>query len=421
MSNHPIVEWSPEACLVVEPGSHAISSHVSPTDALAAIGKPKRIVLSLGLRQVFVKSVRLPNVPVEEARNLVRFRLEDIFPIPAAEAAYDLISTDDVNGEGREFIIIATKGDTLRQAKSLFNHAGAKIDQIVLAGLGSIQIADSALSSIVISPCAEGLAFDAIDNGNLIYSRVAPVASTKVEIESELTRAIAASGLSNPIVIAHSSLNELVSPNVRLTDDHPLSNLSHHLPNINLRLPEDMAKVQSAKLASRKRVAALLFLAFGVAIANAWMLRDEDAKNAKKVADQYKTRIEGHETITSRNTLEISKLNAQNTMVEDGVEPRQALGDVVTIVANAAPQGLWLTGLNLERGKDLSVRGTALSNAQVGAFNEALSATPRLKDVKLVFSNNNAIGEVPVVQFSISAHVVGNLPLADPKKETRRR
>jgi hypothetical protein len=421
MSLHPVIEWSPEACLVTDPATHAISSHVSPTEALASMGNPKRITLALGRRQVFVKAIRLPDVPLDEARNLLRFRLEDLFPLPAADVAYDLIATQDVNAEGREFVIFATKSETIKQARALFNHAGAKIDRIIPASLGSEKLGDSALSSIIIAPSSEGIALDAIDRGHVIYSRVAGPVTTQAEIEGEIARVSAASGLVNPTLIAHSSLQELVSPNVRISNEHPLNLLSAMTSELDLRLPEDLALASSSKLNSRKRLAFYLGLCCALAVGAAWWSRDDENTKVKKVQERYAKRTDSLKRQTSLLATEITKLKGHEIMVSDGIEPKQTLSDVVTIAANAAPDGLWLTGLNVERGKDLSVRGTALSNAQLAAFVDGLSASARLRDVKLAFSNINTIGETPVVQFSITAHVIGNMPLTDPKKDKRAR
>lgn len=419
MSHLPVIEWAPEACLVSDPGTHKITGYVSPVEALEALGRPKKIVLALGRRQTFVRTIRLPDVPVDEARSLLRFRLEDLFPIPGAEAAYDVVATNDVNHEGREFVVFATKTETLLHARSLFAHAGAKVEQVVPVALGSSHIVDSAMDALYISPCAEGLAFDAVHHGHLVYSRVSAYPTTQAEMEAEITRSSAAAELTNPMVAAHSSLNDLVTPNIRLTDEHALANLNRHPVETNLRLPEDLAKLQGVKLNARKRLALILGLAAFAAAAVAWSARDEDMATEAKVKENYRRQISGVKGQKDLINAEIAKLSAQSNLVTDGIAPKQHLGDVVTVAANAAPDGLWLTGLTVERGKDLTVRGTATSNSQVAAFVDSLSVTPRLRDVRLAFSNNNNIGDVPVVQFSVTAHVVGNMPLTDPKKSKK--
>lgn len=419
MSHLPIIEWSPENSLAIDSSTGQINSYVTPTDALKAIGSPKRINLSLGRRQFFQRSIRLPDLTVDEVRNLVRFRLEDLFPIPPAELAFDIVPTQDVNSEGREFIIFATKSETIKQARALFQHAGCKIETVIPASLGSIQIANNSDSQLIVTPCAEGTAFDVISLGNIISSRVTHTMTTTAEMETEIRRAMASGGDSSTTTRVHQSFQELVSPNIAIFSDHPLTSLASHPADINLRLSDDLAKATGAKLAARKRLT--LFLAGAVVIAGGftWMAHDEDAADFKKIQDDYARRIDIVNSKTTKVRADITKIEGQRTIVQDGLQPRQSVGDILTVAANAAPEGLWLTGATVERGKDLTVRGTAVSNNQVAAFVDTLTASPRLREVKLAFSNNNNIGETPVVQFSITAHAIGNLPLAEPRKETR--
>jgi Tfp pilus assembly protein PilN len=81
--------------------------------------------------------------------------------------------------------------------------------------------------------------------------------------------------------------------------------------------------------------------------------------------------------------------------------------------SNRIPEGAWLNGFSLERGKLLQVRGTSKSSETVSEYMRNLQAEPRLRDVRLVSANNAAIETNQVVQFSVSAFPVGNLPLIE--------
>ena len=67
----------------------------------------------------------------------------------------------------------------------------------------------------------------------------------------------------------------------------------------------------------------------------------------------------------------------------------------------------------MERGKHIQIRGTAKTSETVAEYIRALQAEPRFRDVRLVFANNAAIETNQVVQFSVSAFPVGNLPLIE--------
>ena len=103
--------------------------------------------------------------------------------------------------------------------------------------------------------------------------------------------------------------------------------------------------------------------------------------------------------------------------IKRAFEPAQKASDVMTLIANQSPKGLWLTGITFERGKTTFVRGTSKDSAGVSDYLQALTTEERLRDVKLVFANNGDIDKTPVVQFSIQGFAVGNLPLVDAKKK----
>lgn len=420
MSQLPIIEWSPESCLYIDPTTHTIQSATTPTEALNALGNPKRIILALGRRQVFIKTIRLPDVSPEEAKGLLRFRLDELFPLPAHEIAYDVIFSEDRNVEGRLATVFAAKSETVRQTIALFGHGGAKVSQVVPASLGAIFAAPNE-TTLLVSSSSEGTAYDVVSQGALLYSRAASDAMSKADIDSEVARATASAEVAGIHVAVHAPLVEIAGGNVATLGHHPLTSLSQHPSTLNLRLPEDLAKELSNAVQSRRRLASLLLFAC-IAVGMLSYFDRDDANtriNAeKRVTQESLDRIKKRQAVV---TTELSKHQNKSVMVGDGLNPRQSLADVLIVAANAAPDGLWLTGVTLERGKDLSVRGTAKSNALVAAMVDALSASSRLRDVELVFSNNNAIGEVPVVQFSIKAHVVGNYPLHEPKKERNRR
>jgi hypothetical protein len=97
--------------------------------------------------------------------------------------------------------------------------------------------------------------------------------------------------------------------------------------------------------------------------------------------------------------------------------PAQKLSDVVTLAAIKVPKGIWLTGVSVERGKDLQIRGISKTSQLVTTYVDALAAESRFRNVRLVFANDSTIDEEKVTQFSISAFPVGNLPLLDPGKK----
>jgi Tfp pilus assembly protein PilN len=101
-------------------------------------------------------------------------------------------------------------------------------------------------------------------------------------------------------------------------------------------------------------------------------------------------------------------------------QPAQPLSDVATAIGDAMPPSVWLTGLSIDRGKPVQIRGTAALAGEVARLVDDLGNTPRFRDVKLVFANSARIDEKPVVQFSITAMPVGNLPMHAPSKTKKK-
>jgi hypothetical protein len=65
----------------------------------------------------------------------------------------------------------------------------------------------------------------------------------------------------------------------------------------------------------------------------------------------------------------------------------------------------------------ISIRGTAKDPEGVATFVKALAEQKRFRDVKLLFANSAEIESEPVVQFSVTAIAVGNLPVIDASKK----
>jgi len=96
--------------------------------------------------------------------------------------------------------------------------------------------------------------------------------------------------------------------------------------------------------------------------------------------------------------------------------PAQPLSDIAAVVADSLPRGAWLTGLGLERGKPVEIRGAARSSSAVPQLVHTLGNSPRFRDVRLVFANGITVGKARATEFEISAVAVGSLPLSAPDK-----
>jgi len=102
------------------------------------------------------------------------------------------------------------------------------------------------------------------------------------------------------------------------------------------------------------------------------------------------------------------ELTAQAESLRRALRPNPPWVDVMDALAMAAPQGVWVTGIELERGRPLVIRGTALEAAGAAQFTNALMESPLLEQVQLSFANGAQVGGRQVTHFGISAVVRGN-------------
>lgn len=102
------------------------------------------------------------------------------------------------------------------------------------------------------------------------------------------------------------------------------------------------------------------------------------------------------------------ELSAQADSLRRALRPNPPWVDVMDALAMAAPQGVWVTGIELERGRPLVIRGTALEATGAAQFTNALMESPLLEQVQLNFANGAQVGGRRVTHFGISAVVRGN-------------
>lgn len=417
VSQFPVLEWSPGACRVFVPGTGNLTKFGPLAEVLAAAGNPSKVVLALGHRQAFVKHTYLPDVGRAELLGLLKFRTAEMFPVGQTSLAYDVLPGKGRGPEGRSATVVAAKAETLSQAESELRALGCKIVRTLPVSLGSIGLVEPG-PTLVVQPVPEGIAFDVVRDGTLAYSRVATV-SDEVELKREVSRTLESAGVEGADV---ATAGGLTVGDWRLVQGTSLASLAGNLPNgLDLRLPEQVAKEEAGKVTSRRRLAVLLMASLACGACMVYLERDDAARQVaaeKTKMGRETTRLKDKKSVIDKRLTEI---NGTLTFAADGVHPRQYLGDVVTVAANNAPEGLWLTGITMERGRDLSVRGTAKKEEQISAYVNSLAASDRLRDVRLVFSNKSDIDDVPVVQFAVSAHIVGNLPLEEIGKGTKKK
>ncbi|MBX7134920.1 MAG: PilN domain-containing protein [Fimbriimonadaceae bacterium] len=420
----PIIEWSPTTVRCWLPGSNKVVEAQSLEALKPHLGGANEVIVALSRRTSFVRTTRLPDAAKSEVAKILELQIGGLFPIAANEVSFDFALTGDKNAEGRLAVVGAVKSSTLEALKSELSAQGIQSAAIVPAALGSVMLARSLgkPECAVVEECPEGLAIDIISEGELRVSRVVPMPAPDM-IDGEVCRSFAVAKLplspmnggergrggEGPITIAAGGL---AYPEADLSVGTPsLAGLSSGTPALNLELRDIVEKREKQRHGRTQRVALLLWVAALLLGAVLWDQRSTEAAVISKGDARWRKRLGTLTTTKNQAQAKLTSIQGMNTALDLGFEPSQRMSDVVRVVSSLAPEGLWLTGVTLERGKPLMLRGTAMNNEAVTRYLEALSGQSRFRDVKLVFANNGQIEKTNIVQFSLTAIVVGNLPL----------
>jgi hypothetical protein len=412
-----VIEWSPSQVSWVDGAQRLVT--VSSLAEASSMVQARDVVIAISRRCAFIRAARVPNAGRADVHRILQVQIGQMFPIPANELAFDFHLTQDVNLEGRLAVIAAMRAADLVSLHSQARDAGFRVTRIVPAAFGSAILAQSLHcdSAAIVHRTAEGLSIDLVAGGELRYSRVAALPENALGIEAEVSRTFAAAVLSCSPTIAAGGL---ILPDADIsTDRWSVEMLADAHLDINIETEQRIAARERGHELQRVRLSVIL-LGMALILFTYQFLRYSDSQ---ALANQGESKW--NKQISSLRKLRDVELALQTTesklqvTLNRAFHPGQSVSDVMTVVSNSAPPGIWLTGLSLERGKALTLRGTATKGSAVTDFQTALVNSsgddePRFRDVKLLFANNAEIEKSPVVQFSISGFPVGNLPLADP-------
>jgi len=376
----------------------------------ASLLKGKTIHVVLGRSLTFVRSIALPEATASDTAILVRGKLGDLFPVPPVELSHDLERTNNLTGEGRTVTVYATRNEVVNSVLSASQEIGFElgcmtpVSSLALAGVGGQG------NAIVVERLPGGYGLDVLQNGVLLMSRAV---GENHSIESEIARLQSLFGDSTPAIFASTGLLE----GARATSIPPLATTVPTDPTIDLEPASVRENREQKARESRKRIGLVVFLAGFSTLAlaiNDYYDGVAKVEQAQKKANAEVSRMTKLQTLVEG---EVNKLNPKAEKLNRAFQPAQRLSDMAKIISQITPDGTWLNGIVLERGKMISIRGTAKDPEGVATFVKALAEQKRFRDVKLLFANSAEIESEPVVQFSVTAIAVGNLPVIDASKK----
>lgn len=403
-----VIQWSSRGISAYDARTGRITHELSDFSGRSA-------VLAIGRRSVFLRVVRLPKADPETLRLLISQRLTEWFPLGGGDLAFDLYQTADANDAGVKTLIAAMPTADLRVALATMQQSRISVAAVVPAALASVALGARAGvgDGAIVQRDDEGVAVDILQGGIPVYSRVSPFST---DLAAEVCRTFAVAGVPCGAIVAAGGMDwaeadHRVEPNA-------LISIAQAVPSeLHLELPDAILARKQRQQSSRMRLSVLLLAAVGALGVFAWSEWDDAANQVAKEKARYAGTLRRLTAVQKAKEADALKVASVENALKRAFEPAQRFSDVFTLISNEAPAGCWLTGLSLERGKEVQIRGVAKTAESVGDYVQRLSRLDRFRDVKLVYANNSTIEKESVVQFSISAFPVGNLPIL----ETRRR
>ncbi len=406
------LEWTPTSVCALDVTSGA-SSDAATISALGPILQGRnQVLVGIGRRAVFLKAVRLPKAAYEDVRRIVGVQLGQWFPLPPDQMAFDFLQTTDVNVEGCLTVVAAVRSDDLKRLLADLGAAGLTASRILPVALGAPAVAGSSgqADALVLENGPAGLALDVVRAGALQSSRLVPVGSD-VAAEARRTLAAAQAG-ALPVVTA----GGVAFPGALPSFGTALSLLHQAAPLFSFRLLEDWAGTLRKRAGDRTRLAALLLVSALLLATLVWADREQASAAQKKRDGAVARQMTRLQSIKDAAADKAQKVTDVQDVLSRAFSPAQPLSDVAAVVADSLPRGAWLTGLGLERGKPIEIRGAARSSSAVPQLVHMLGRSPRFRDVRLVFANGITVGKARVTEFEISAVAVGSLSLSAPDK-----
>ncbi len=389
------LEWAPGSVLAMDRADDRRARGTSIDELGRFVRGHKEALVGVSRSCVFLKAIRLPKATPEELRRLVNLRLGQLFPLPASELAFDAYQTDDHNLEGWLTVVGAMRASDLVKLRIELADAGLKATAIFPVALASAAVA-ARPDALVVDKLPTGMTLDVVQDGVVRFSRVA---SENANVGQEAQRTLMSAGAGNLEVVRGRALE-----------------LLHLAPEFSFTLNEDRAKLEKKQLGAKTRLSILLLISSLMLAGFIWVEHSEAQSKVDIAKAKWESKLKTLRATRDAEQTKANRATSMKTTLDRAFLPAQPLSDMVLAASSALPEGSWLIGINTERGKPVQLRGTAKRGELVAKAVDSLSASPRFRDVKLVFANGAKVAEQPVVQFNIVATAVGNLPMPVSEK-----
>jgi len=405
-----VFSWSPSqvAAMELSSGQKSVGADFA---SISITTTGKSALVGIGRERTFIKTVRLPKVSGDDLRQLVFVQWKSLFPIEEADAAFCAHQTSDVTSDGVLTVVAAVRTSDLIAIREQLASRGIKQVHFIpmavsaAAALSSLGITDG----LVVDGNGSQTTFDLVAGGETVLSR-SVLHAESAEIEAK--RTLLADGQSTAQVFATSNV---VFNGAQVLSADLLSSLADVTGHDLISRQEQAAELagiskKNNRLSIYFLIAAVLLLAVVLTqrFDEEQVVIQGEAKWAKRVAKARSNRKIAE--------LESKKETDFTNLLDPAFEPGQRLSDALGSITVAAPANIWLTGVNMDRGRPIQIRGTAMTNEAVTQFVNVLGASDRFRDVQLVNASLAKIEQTEVVNFTMNVTAVANVPLPKPQK-----
>jgi Tfp pilus assembly protein PilN len=407
------IEWTPSRVRALDTATGKRAEAATLAEVGSVTGGHRDALVGVGRGSVFLKTVSLPKAAPEDLRRILSVQIGQIFPLPADQLAFDFHQTSEHGPDGFVTLVAAVRADDLRALHTDLQRAGLKAVRVLPVALGSAAVAGRAglADALVVESTPAGIALDLVKGGVVRFSRTAPEGS---DILQEMRRTLTAAGAADVTMVAAGGLS---APFGGVEQPEDALGLLHEAPaGFAFEMAEAREREARRRITNKTRLAVHLMLSALLLVALVWADRSDAQAVVTRGQGTWARELGKLRSIRDAETKKAQGAAEIQAAVTRAYAPGQPLSDIAAVVGDSLPPSAWLTGLNLERGKSVEIRGTVTDPADVARLLGRLSDSGRFREVKLVFANSGKIGEKPVVQFSVTATAIGNLPLPAPPK-----
>jgi hypothetical protein len=414
------VEWSPGRVRAIDIASGRRHSGTSLAEMAPILAGHKTAIVGISRQLVFLKTAPLPKAAPEDLRRILGIQMAQLFPLPSDQLSFDFIQTAHRAEDGLLTLIAAVRADDLRLLNSDLAAAGIRAERVLPVGLGAIVVAARAgmAQALVVEESPDGaFTLDVVAEGVVRLSRTA----SDSQLERETQRTTAAAGIGD-IGIVIAGAPELHLPGASAAPRTSLE-LLHEAPPFFFELGETRALEAKKRVALHTRVAILMMLSALLLVALVWADRSDAQAIVTRGQGSWARRLGKERSILNAYVTKAQQGTAMTTTLNGAFAVAQPVGDIAAVAGDSLPPSAWMTGISIERGKPVQVRGTASNPDDIARLLKTLTASARFRDVRLVVANSGRINTTPVVEFNVTAVAIGNLPMpvADTRKAVVRR